>query len=96
MVSATHLAILGRQPELGLIELESVLGSDAVASFGQHALVTGELTFDNLGGAIKLGRIIARRPRTRLDRIELDTELLPLLPRSAGKLTFRRLCCPPY
>ena len=88
MVSATHLAILGRQPELGLIELESLLGGDAVVAFGQHALVSGKLTFANLGGSIKLGRIIARLPRTRLDRIELDTVLIPLLPRTEGKLTF--------
>ena len=88
MISATHLAILGRQPELGLIELESLLGSDAVVAFGQHALISGALTFANLGGSIKLGRIVSRLPRTRLDRIDLDALLIPLLPRTDGKLTF--------
>jgi len=88
MISATHLAILGRQPELGLIELESILGSSSVAPFGQHALVAGELIFGNLGGSIKLGRIIARLPRTRLDHIDLETTLLPLLPRNGTKLIF--------
>jgi tRNA G10 N-methylase Trm11 len=85
MHAATHLAILGRQPELGLIELESVLGKGAVTAFGEHALVDTLPQLDRLGGTIKLGRIIARLPRQRLDKLDLDRALLP---RPAGKLTF--------
>jgi len=80
-----YLAILGRQPELGLIELESILGRGQVKAFGQHALVTTLPPIDRLGGSIKQGKIIARLPKQRLDRLELDTSLLP---RPEGKLTF--------
>lgn len=88
MQPATHLAILGRQPELGLIELESILGPETVKAFGQHAVISSPPDINRLGGTIKLGRIITRLPRQRLDRLdrlELDTATLP---RPEGKLTF--------
>ncbi len=85
MQSYNNVAILGRQPELGLIELESVLGRGQVAAFGQHAVTTSLLEIDRLGGTIKQGRIIARLPKQRLDRLAVETALLP---RPNGKLTF--------
>jgi tRNA G10 N-methylase Trm11 len=80
-----YLAILGRQPELGLIELESLLGANNVAGFGDHALIHTLPDIDRLGGTIKLGRVIARLPKQGLDRLEFN---LSLLPRSESKLTF--------
>jgi hypothetical protein len=37
MSSLNYLTILGRQPELGLVELESLLGADGVQPFGRQA-----------------------------------------------------------
>jgi tRNA (guanine10-N2)-dimethyltransferase len=85
MQTYDYIAILGRQPELGLIELESILGRGEVVAFGAHAFVSSLPPIDRLGGTIKQGRIIARLPRQRLDKLQIDTTLLP---RPEGKLTF--------
>jgi hypothetical protein len=85
MQNVSHIAILGRQPELGLIELESVLGPKRVVAFGRQALLATAPEIDRLGGTVKLGRIIARAPKQRLDRLEFN---LADLPRREGKLTF--------
>ena len=59
MTTFTHIALLGRQPEFGLVELESVLGSEALEPFGsQAALLTSMPHLDALGGCMKLGRVI--------------------------------------
>src|SRR5580658_7012506 len=54
--------ILGRQPELGLAELESLYGSESVRVVGGHAAVLDVdpclLAFDRLGGAIKFGKVL--------------------------------------
>ena len=81
----THFAILGRQPEIGLIELESVLGTSHIEDFGRHALLTASADLSRLGGSIKIGRILVRQPLTKLDKLELD---LDVFPRPEGKLTF--------
>jgi tRNA (guanine10-N2)-dimethyltransferase len=56
------LLILGRQAELGLAELESLYGSDAVQPIGaQAAIVTIDpclLAFDRLGGATKFCKLL--------------------------------------
>jgi tRNA G10 N-methylase Trm11 len=54
-----HIAILGRQPALGVAELEQIYGSDAVSWFGEaSARIEGD-TFDfhQLGGSLKAGRV---------------------------------------
>lgn len=53
------LAILGRQPELGIAELEAIHGSSAVNWFSPHtALVeTDDLQIERLGGSQKIGRV---------------------------------------
>lgn len=55
----TTLVILGRQPALGLAELESLYGAANVQPVGiEAALVSAKVDFNRLGGAIKLGRVI--------------------------------------
>jgi tRNA G10 N-methylase Trm11 len=73
MTTFTHLAILGRQPELGLIELESLLGSSNITQFGKKAsLFHGELEIDQLGGVIKLGQILYQGAAKDLLSVDID------------------------
>ncbi len=63
MSSLNYIAVLGRQPELGLVELESLLGPAEVQPFGrQAALVDREPDMSRLGASVKLGRVIGRLP----------------------------------
>jgi len=56
------LCILGRQPALGLAELESLYGANAIRPVGEAAalalLPPEQLEFARLGGSVKLGRVI--------------------------------------
>jgi len=55
-----YLAILGRQPALGRAELESLIGADAITSFGPQAVLLSEHPdFRRLGGSLKLATIVA-------------------------------------
>ena len=85
MTPNLQLAILGRQPELGLLELESLVGPDKVEPFGQTALLSAGVPFDRLGGVLKLGDVIYRGPVIDLDSVALD---LDSLARADGKTTF--------
>lgn len=60
-----HIAILGRQPALGMAELEKLYGSESVRWFSDtSALVdTDELSIARLGGTVKAGRVVAELPR---------------------------------
>jgi tRNA (guanine10-N2)-dimethyltransferase len=86
MSSFKYMAILGRQPELGLVELESLLGADAVQPFGrQAALVNSELDVSRLGGTVKAGVVIYHGPAQRLQDFPID---LAALPRRKAKTPF--------
>ncbi len=77
MTNFTHIALLGRQPELGLVELESLVGSDGVEPFGRQSAVLGSrYDLDLLGGAQKMGRIIYQGLAAELMEV-LDINLLP-------------------
>lgn len=56
------LVILGRQPALGLAELESILGSDKIKPVGDTAALLdvhhSEVPFSRLGGSIKLAKLL--------------------------------------
>ncbi|HMH70128.1 MAG TPA: methyltransferase domain-containing protein [Candidatus Saccharimonadales bacterium] len=56
-----HIAILGRQPNLGMAELESLYGPDATKWFSSQSAVVSTDTFsiDHLGGTQKAGRVSA-------------------------------------
>jgi tRNA (guanine10-N2)-dimethyltransferase len=77
------LAILGRQPELGLVELESLLG--AVKRFGGHAIFDQPVDINRLGGALKVARILDRQVWKGFDHIQFD---ISSIPRPDGKTNF--------
>lgn len=56
------LLILGRQPALGIAELESLYGADKLEPVGERAVIVDEdpclLAFDRLGGSIKFCKIL--------------------------------------
>lgn len=67
MKTPTSLCILGRQPELGLAELESLYRAEHVQPAGNAALLdlpAEEINFKRLGGVIKTARILAILPYT--------------------------------
>jgi hypothetical protein len=79
MYTFEFMAILGRQPELGLVELESLLGREAVRPLGSVAAVFhGELEIRRLGGVVKLGRILYEGPVTDLQSLPIDAASLPI------------------
>ncbi len=87
------LAILGRQPALGLAELESLYGSAHVMPLKGAAVLdvpTSEIKFKRLGGTIKLAQILTILPTT--DWQKLLEYLLDKIPehmqyQPAGKFT---------
>lgn len=56
-----YIAILGRQPALGVAELEQLHGADAVRWFSETTATVDSTRFDfnRLGGAQKAGRVVA-------------------------------------
>lgn len=58
-----YIALLGRQPALGMAELEKVHGD--VKWFSDHSAVitTDDFSIEKLGGTLKAGRIVATLPR---------------------------------
>ena len=60
---ARTVAILGRQPEFGVSELESLYGAERIKPIGGSAALldieAGEINFKNLGGTIKVAKILA-------------------------------------
>ena len=79
-----YLAVLGRQPEFGLAELESVLGAEHVLSFGPYALLDTLPLLPELGGTIKLAQVVDRVTAKSLDDLVIDWEALA----SAGAGSF--------
>lgn len=59
-----YIAILGRQPALGVGELESLYGANAIRWFSDQSatISTPSFSIDHLGGTQKAGRIIAELP----------------------------------
>lgn len=68
------LLILGRQPELGLVELESLYGAVALLSAGPHAVLVNvapqNINFSRLGGASKFCRVIHVLETTQWRQVE--------------------------
>lgn len=56
-----HIAILGRQPALGMAELEHLYGAKSVRWFSEHTAMVDapSLPLDYLGGSLKTGRVVA-------------------------------------
>lgn len=68
------LAILGRQPELSIAELEGRFGAPAVEPFSDTAALveTDEFDVQHFGGIQKAGRIIAELEPAPWDRLSRD------------------------
>lgn len=68
------LVTLGRQPNLGLAELESLYGAAVLRPVGEHAVVVDVdpclLAFDRLGGAIKFCKVLTTLDTTHWRDIE--------------------------
>ncbi|MEK7594808.1 MAG: hypothetical protein AAB436_04175 [Patescibacteria group bacterium] len=68
------LLILGRQPELGLAELESLYGADKLTTVGDQAVIVDVdpclLAFDRLGGSIKFCKILTTLDTTNWGQVE--------------------------
>jgi tRNA G10 N-methylase Trm11 len=66
--------ILGRQPKLGLAELESLYGSDKVRPVGEQAALVNVdpclLAFDRLGGSVKFCKLLTILDHTDWKQIE--------------------------
>lgn len=71
---AKTLAILGRQPALGLAELESLFGADALQPLGRHAVVVDsdrtDFPMQRLGGTMKAARYLTELPYTDWEKLE--------------------------
>lgn len=83
------IVILGRQPALGLAELESLYGADNVSVVSAQAagltLHAHDIDFKRLGGSTRLAHVLAEIPSTDWERVErelpkLVTELGLTLP----------------
>lgn len=68
------MLILGRQPALGLAELESLYGADRVESAGDSAAVVDIdpclLAFDRLGGSMKFCKVLTLLETTEWKQVE--------------------------
>lgn len=86
------VCILGRQPALGLAELESLYGAASLQPFGQHALLAiphEEISFARLGSVVRVAKILTELPTSWR---EIEKYLLEKCPEHAefvsGKLSF--------
>jgi tRNA G10 N-methylase Trm11 len=62
---AKSLVILGRQPKLGMAELESLYGAEHVKQLNGAALLditTTDINFKRLGGALKVAQVLRELP----------------------------------
>ena len=68
------LLILGRQPALGLAELESLYGGDKLRPLGDSAVIVDVdpclLAFDRLGGSVKFCKLLTELETTNWKEVE--------------------------
>jgi SAM-dependent methyltransferase len=73
-VEMNSICILGRQPKLGLAELESLYGSDKVSALGTNAALVKVdpclLAFDRLGGSTKFCKHLTTLETTNWKQVE--------------------------
>lgn len=65
-----YVAVLGRQAELSLAELESVIDPESISRIGDDVAVldvSDPLDIDRLGGTIKLAKVLTKLENTNLD-----------------------------
>ncbi len=84
-----NICVLGRQPAIGLAELEALYGAGAVTPFGDEcALVDAGVDFSRLGGSSKIGSVSYSFDGVNLPRaFAWATKNMPLrLENTTGKL----------
>ena len=85
---SSTVCILGRQPELGIAELESLFGADAVTPLGDQAVLVdndpSDINFARLGGTVKFCKLLTYLDTTNWDDIE--TFLIQAVPEHAAAL----------
>src|SRR5215207_3689106 len=73
-MSMQSLLVLGRQPALGLAELESIYGADKVNTAGSQAVIVDVdpclLAVDRLGGSMQFCKLLATLDTTNWGEIE--------------------------
>jgi hypothetical protein len=90
---AKSLIILGRQPKLGMAELESLYGANGLKALNGAVLLdipTPEINFKRLGGAIKIAQVLRILPTNNWQSIlQFLIEEIPghLQYQHAGKFT---------
>ena len=64
------IAILGRQPEISIAELEAVYGTQNVQKISNQAATVNcdNFSIDNLGGTIKCGQVTTKIKSQKSDR----------------------------
>lgn len=78
-----HLAVLGRERAISVAELESVCGE--VRPFGQCAIINQKPDITNIGGVLKVAKIITEQTWTGWADLSMDQAQLP---GANGKLVF--------
>lgn len=74
------ICILGRQPELGLAELEALYGADAVTPLGNMcALVNADIAFDRLGGTVKTATLLSSVAANSKEPLRITAKQLEIL-----------------
>ncbi len=88
------IAVLGRQPPLGIAELESLYGAETVQPFGKHGclvnLPADQMDFNRLGGSTRIGSVLTILDSTKWGDItkELELQTLRVADKTDGKLSF--------
>ena len=71
------ICVLGRQPELGIAELEAVLGPGPIVRISEECVGIrephGEVKQETLGGTIKTAKLIAIIPSTKRNRVYAES-----------------------
>lgn len=88
------IVVLGRQPALGLAELESLYGANKVSAIGNGRAAVIDidpclLAFDRLGGAMKFCKLLVEQPTTNwknLEKFLLDVSPAHSQTMPAGKM----------
>lgn len=78
---AKTVCILGRQPALGLAELESLYGAAHVRPLGSHALLdipAPDINFKNLGGTVKVAQTLTELEHDKWPALAKD--LIDIIP----------------
>ncbi len=91
MSSFSHIAILGRQPELGLVELESLLGAENIEPYGAGSVLLREaIDVDRLGGSVKIAEVVHTTAAEPVENVLTRDFVFELLKERArdGKFVF--------